>query len=95
MRNDHFILENLRKNMIAETVNILESLKNRFYARMAVLDSLSPLAVLNRGYAIVRRLPDGRIVRKADDFSEETAVEIKVASGRFDAKVVRTYQGQE
>jgi exodeoxyribonuclease VII large subunit len=95
MRNDYFILENLRKNMIAETVNVLESLKNRLYARMAVLGSLSPLAVLNRGYAIVRRLPDGRIVRTADDVSEETAVEIKVASGRFDAKVVRIYQEQE
>jgi exodeoxyribonuclease VII large subunit len=59
---------------------------------MAVLGSLSPLAVLNRGYAIVRRLPDGRIVRKAGDVSEETAIEIKVASGRFDAKVIRTYQ---
>jgi exodeoxyribonuclease VII large subunit len=92
LREDHFILENLRKNMIAETVNVLESLKNRLSTRMAVLDSLSPLAVLNRGYAIVRRLADSRIIRAAADVSKETSVQVRVASGRFDAKVVRTYE---
>jgi exodeoxyribonuclease VII large subunit len=90
-----FILENLRKNMIAGTINNLESLKNRLHTRMAVLDSLSPLTVLNRGYAIVRRLSDGRIVLKANDVSEESHVEVSVASGRFEARVVRIYQEQE
>lgn len=92
IRDDHFILENLRKSMIAGTLNALESLKNRFCARTAVLDSLSPLAVLNRGYAIVRRLADGRIVREVGDVSEQTPIQVRVASGRFDAKVTRTYQ---
>jgi exodeoxyribonuclease VII large subunit len=95
IRDVQFILENLRKNMIAGTINNLESLKNRLHTRMAVLDSLSPLTVLNRGYAIVRRLSDGRIVLKANDVSEESHVEVSVASGRFEARVVRIYQEQE
>ena len=33
----------------------------------AQLDGLSPLAVLGRGYAVARRLDDGRIVRGARD----------------------------
>jgi len=92
LRNNHFMLENLRRSMIADALNTLESLKNKFYTRMAVLDSLSPLAVLNRGYAIARRLSDGRVIRQAEEVSEATSVEVKLASGRFDANVVRIYQ---
>lgn len=95
IRNIQFILDNLRKNMIAGTHNIMESLKNRLHTRMAVLDSLSPLVVLNRGYAIVRRLPDGSIVRKADEVSEDSTVEVIVASGRFAARVISVYREQE
>jgi len=95
IRDAQFILENLRKNMIAGTLKGLESLKNKLYTHMTVLYSLSPLTVLSRGYAIVRRLPDGRIVRKASEVSEESTVEVKVASGRFEAKVMSVYQEQE
>jgi exonuclease VII large subunit len=62
---------------------------------MAVLDSLGPLTVLRRGYAIVRCLPDGSIVRKATEVSEKSMVEVRVASGRFEAKVVSVYREQE
>ncbi|MFH1080537.1 MAG: exodeoxyribonuclease VII large subunit [Pseudomonadota bacterium] len=95
IRDAQFILENLRKNMIAGTLKCLENLKNRLSTHMAVLDSLSPLTVLSRGYAIVRRLPDGHVVRKANEVSEESTVEVRVASGRFEAKIVSIYQEQE
>lgn len=95
IRDAQFVLEKIRTDMIAGTVNKLESLKNRLSTRMAVLDSLSPLTVLNRGYALVRRLPDGRLVRAVSDVSEETTVAIRVASGCFDAKVVSVYREQE
>jgi len=95
IRDAQFILENLRKNMIAGTLKGLEILKNQLYTHMAVLDSLGPLTVLSRGYAIVRCLPDGSIVRKATDVSEKSMVEVRVASGRFEAKVVSVYREQE
>jgi exodeoxyribonuclease VII large subunit len=95
IRDSQFVLEKLRKDMVAGTVNGLESMKNRLSTRMAVLDSLSPLTVLNRGYALVRRLPDGRLVRTAEDVSEETTVAIRVAVGCFDARVVCVYREQE
>jgi exodeoxyribonuclease VII large subunit len=95
IRDAQFILENLRKNMIAGTLKGLEILKNQLYTHMAVLDSLGPLTVLSRGYAIVRCLPDGNIVRKATEVSEKSMVEVRVASGRFEAKVVSVYREQE
>jgi exodeoxyribonuclease VII large subunit len=95
VRDAQFMLENLRKNMIAGTLKGLEILKNQLYTHMAVLDSLGPLKVLSRGYAIVRCLPDGNIVRKATEVSEKSMVEVRVASGRFEAKVVSVYREQE
>ncbi len=95
IRDAQFILENLRKNMIARTLKGLEVIKNQVYTHMAVLDSLGPLTVLRRGYAIVRLLSDGSIVRKANEVSEKSIVEIRVASGRFEAKVMNVYQEQE
>jgi exodeoxyribonuclease VII large subunit len=95
IRDAQFILESLRKNMIAGMLKGLEILKNQLYIHMAVLDSLGPLTVLRRGYAIVRCLPDGSIVRKATEVSEKSMVEVRVASGRFEAKVVSVYREQE
>ena len=43
---------------------------------------MSPLATLNRGYAIVKRLPDGTIVRSADAVNMGDRIEIRVAHGR-------------
>jgi exodeoxyribonuclease VII large subunit len=95
IRDAQFILESLRKNMIAGMLKGLEILKNQLYIHMAVLDSLGPLTVLRRGYAIVRCLPDGSIVRKATEVSEKSMVEVRMASGRFEAKVVSVYREQE
>ena len=53
------------------------------------LDALSPLAVLGRGYAIVRRESDGRIVRAAGDVSLGDRLELRLASGQIGVEVAR------
>lgn len=53
----------------------------------ARLDSLSPLAVLDRGYGIVRRAADGGIVRSADDVRPGAALSIRVAQAELDARL--------
>jgi exodeoxyribonuclease VII large subunit len=52
----------------------------------ARLDSLSPLAVLGRGYSIVRRA-DGRIVRVSTDVSAGDSIELKLHQGGLAAEV--------
>jgi exodeoxyribonuclease VII large subunit len=49
------------------------------------LDSLSPLAVLSRGYALVRRERDGAIVRAAADVSAGERLAIRVAEAELGA----------
>ncbi len=65
----------------------IEQWKNRVRSATALLDSLSPLAVLNRGYSITRRLPDGLILRQAEDVRVGQEVDIRLAAGNLHAKI--------
>lgn len=56
-------------------------------AQAARLDSLSPLAVLGRGYALVRRGVDGSIVRRAEDVDAGDSLAIRLAEIELDATV--------
>ena len=51
------------------------------------LESLSPLGVLTRGYAIVRRVRDGAIVRAAGDVEPGERVSLRVAEAEIEAAV--------
>ena len=52
----------------------------------ASLDALSPLAVLQRGYAIAES-EDGRLLRDARAISVGDSVRVRLAKGRIDARV--------
>ena len=56
------------------------------------LDGLSPLAVLGRGYAIATER-DGRAVRDASALAPGDAVSVRVARGRFGARVTDVEPG--
>jgi exodeoxyribonuclease VII large subunit len=55
----------------------------------ARLDALSPLAVLGRGYALVRHEPEGWIVRSASELQIGDRLEVRFGVGRVDAEVLR------
>jgi exodeoxyribonuclease VII large subunit len=61
----------------------------------AGLDSLSPLAVLGRGYALVQRAADGRIVRDARQVSTGEALLVRLARGRLGCEVRETVPDPE
>jgi exodeoxyribonuclease VII large subunit len=47
------------------------------------LDSLSPLAILARGYSIVQKMPDGTVVRRTGDVAAGDQVSAKLVDGRL------------
>jgi len=51
------------------------------------LESLSPLAVLGRGYAVVTRQSDGRLVSRASQVTSDDEIRVRVSDGTFDAVV--------
>jgi exodeoxyribonuclease VII large subunit len=57
-----------------------------------VLHNLSPLATLARGYAVVRRKADGRIVRGAMTVAVGETIEARVAHGRLSCEILRRHE---
>jgi exodeoxyribonuclease VII large subunit len=51
------------------------------------LQQLSPLAILERGYAVALKLPEGIIIRDAAQTQAGSAVRVRVARGRMDCEV--------
>lgn len=60
--------------------------KHRYIALAAKLDSMSPLKVLSRGYAMAYQ-EDGNIIRSVDDVKAGDTIEIALNDGRFSATV--------
>jgi exodeoxyribonuclease VII large subunit len=65
--------------------NSLQNRKNRFSVALTALDSVSPLATLARGYAIVQG-QDGYIIHSVDDVAAGDRLTIRVSDGDFGAK---------
>jgi exodeoxyribonuclease VII large subunit len=58
------------------------------FARIAhTLEALSPLAVLERGYAICQK-PEGQVVRSADAVEVDSTVNVRLHEGSLEAKVI-------
>src|SRR5262249_27902397 len=59
------------------------------FVRIAhTLDALSPLAVLERGYAICLT-PDGKVIRSAEAVELDETVKVKLHEGSLTARVTR------
>lgn len=68
---------------------ILDSKYKGWEKEGARLDALSPLAILRRGYSITRRLPDGLILRVADEVERHGQVAVRLHRGELICRVER------
>lgn len=66
--------------------------RNRLAAATSLLDSLSPLAVLSRGYGIVRRLSDGTILRGVAGLAVGEPLDLSLASGSLRATITHIWE---
>lgn len=67
--------------------NIISAAGQRLDALDQILQTVGPLATLERGYAIVTEHRSGRIVREAKDLQAGDALRIRIARGEIDARV--------
>jgi len=86
-----------RARVAGETAiqRILDRRRRRFSELAARLDALSPLSVLGRGYGLIRRIADGRIVRRAADVALDDELDLRLAEGTIGARVSRLGPGDE
>jgi len=85
-----FQLDSVGKNMVAGLQSSLRDRTSLLRKCGASLDALSPLSVLRRGYGIVRKWPEGRIVRDASTLGAGDRVSARRNAGTFLAGVIST-----
>ena len=79
----------LTKGLQGGMTAILDSKRKDWEKEGARLDALSPLAILRRGYSITRRLPDGLILRAADEMGINGQVQVRLHRGELICRVER------
>ncbi|MEN6373830.1 MAG: exodeoxyribonuclease VII large subunit [Smithella sp.] len=86
-----FLLNNYQKDILNNYNSMMTARKEQLHKNLALLNSLSPLNVLERGYSITRSLVSGRIIRDAAQLESGQAVNVKLAKGGFQAKVEQIF----
>jgi exodeoxyribonuclease VII large subunit len=86
------LLKNVQKDLFNNLSGRLAALKERLRKNSAVLESLNPLGVLQRGYSITRSMESGMIIRQAVDLNIGEDVNIQLARGNFNAKIEKISQ---
>jgi exodeoxyribonuclease VII large subunit len=81
--------ERLTARLRGEAMRTLAGGRSRLGMAAGRLDSLSPLAVLARGYSLTRT-PSGAIVRSAGQMAPGDAVEVLLSEGTLDCRVTAT-----
>jgi len=78
----------LGEQRLAGAMHRLLRVWHQSFARLAhTLDALSPLAVLERGYAICLT-PEGRVVRSAAGLEVDSEVKVRLHEGSLQARVI-------
>jgi exodeoxyribonuclease VII large subunit len=80
-------LDELARRGDIALVHRLELLTTRLTGLAQRLESLSPLAVLSRGYAVVTRQKDGRLVHSTKQVRAGDALNVRVANGSFGVRL--------
>ena len=87
--NDRHRLEGLESRLIASVTRRCDRARLRLRTAAGRLDSLSPLAVLGRGYSLTRA-PSGEFVRSTRQVNVGDEVRVLLHEGSLDARVTAT-----
>lgn len=82
---EHGALSGWSARLRTSIVNVLIRKRESMELQMAVLDSLSPLKVLDRGYSMV--MVNGKVVTQANLLKVGSDVQVRMGQGSFEAEV--------
>ena len=81
------VLAQAHKGLQGGMINLVEAKRAIWEKEVTRLDAMSPLAILQRGYSITRRLPDGLILRDADHVEINKEVAVRISRGELVCRV--------
>jgi exodeoxyribonuclease VII large subunit len=93
IRRDRQRLDDLARRAEVALMHRLAIQRTRLGGLEQRLSSLNPLAILGRGYALVRKT-DGRLVRRVGQVSPGEQLQVRVSDGEFAARVQAKNGGQ-
>ena len=73
--------------------NVLALSRERLRGRELELASLSPMATLTRGYALVQHSVTGSVISRLDQVERGDAIDVKVSDGQFKGRVTGSKKG--
>ena len=79
--------DELLRGLLKEVKNYFDSKKKSLSLVSGKLNALSPLAVLERGFSLTRKLPGMEIIRDAGSLRLKDEIEVKFLRGRIEAEV--------
>jgi exodeoxyribonuclease VII large subunit len=80
-------IDELKRSMVAELRHLTSLHRKSVLAFAGRLEALSPLAILDRGYSICTKLPEGTLVRSVDEFAVGDALKILFTDGEAVSEV--------
>ncbi|MCX6826647.1 MAG: exodeoxyribonuclease VII large subunit, partial [candidate division Zixibacteria bacterium] len=81
VREQEQYLDIVKRQLIMAGKIVLEKQKNSLSLKLSRLESLSPLAILNRGYAVIKSFPSGKPVKSITALKREDLVETILKDG--------------
>ncbi len=85
----------LRQRMVTALSGSLTRLEQRLALAARTLDAVSPLATLERGFAVIHRADDGSLLRDAAHAPVGTEIEARLSKGRLRAIVKQQLRDDE
>ncbi len=84
------LVEVLRLKSLQNMKYYLNTSTERYKTARALLGAVNPSAILNRGYAIARTLPERKVVMDAGTLKTGQPLEIQLAHGKVDVRVIES-----
>jgi exodeoxyribonuclease VII large subunit len=81
-------LDDLTRSLSMTMEASLTRIRGRFEKLVGQLDVLSPLATLSRGYSILSRLRDGKIILSTKDVAPGEETSARLTDGRVYSRVL-------